>query len=111
MNKFKVGDIVKFTDNTGLERVGIVYENGNKSFEDYRVELIGTVKVKLLSENNLTEATPAEFANDVAATIQAFTPGFVIFRETHEAGGALPEALLEKPVYEAPDSKDVEEDD
>jgi hypothetical protein len=100
---YKVGDIVKFT--VGNEGVaGILYENGNKNFGNFRVETADGTKYRHLKEGELQPATPEELSvyneNLLQATIQnikSFNPQIIVQRETDEAGGEIPEPL--EPPY------------
>lgn len=94
---WKVGDIVKFKGDEG-EVVGIVYENGNKQFGQFRVQAIGPMKYRGLHQGDLQPATKTDLVAYGFAAVNAFTPANVIQQETEEAGGVLPEVITVNPV-------------
>ena len=101
----KVGDIVKFTGKDGEEVVGIVYENGNKTYGSFRVQVVEVVKRKYLEEEGLQPATDMELSDYILKALLVFTPEAIIARETEEAGGTLPEQITAAP-QEDPEEED-----
>lgn len=112
MAKFKVGDIIKFKDG-GEEVVAILYENGNKTYGNFRALTVGVQKFRHLNEADLETATPEEFKAFSKQAVKPINPAEVIERETAENGGSLPGQITTKPAWmeDGGDNNDDGEDE
>jgi hypothetical protein len=114
MLKYSIGDIVRFNEG-GKQGVGILYEVGNKTLYNYRVQDIKGNKHKYLTVDSISDASQDEvkgFINDSGVALSKVT---IIEREAGEVGMSPDDFInsLEKQIADLsePDEETDDDDD